>query len=219
MNTMIRKSMGNFIQCSALIAVSLFTASVMAVTTIDYTYDDLNRLTAVTRSDGPTLSYGYDEVGNITVRASNNPDTDGDGLTDIDEINIYLTNPILADTDFDGLSDGDEVNLYGTDPTNPDTDGDGFSDGDEVNLYGTNPNDLNSFPIVADGDLNGDGQVNMLDVLLAQRILTGQLTPTVDQLRRGDVAPLIGGVPSPDGVFGVADVLVIQRKALGLITY
>lgn len=59
----------------------------------------------------------------------NNPDTDGDGLSDGDEVRIWGTNPLRRDTDGDGLSDGDEVNIYGTDPLNPDTDGDGIADG------------------------------------------------------------------------------------------
>jgi|GEM_PF-5932909 len=46
------------------------------------------------------------------------------------------------DTDGDGLSDWDELNIYNTNATNPDTDGDGVSDGDEVN-NGTNPLDPN----------------------------------------------------------------------------
>lgn len=36
------------------------------------------------------------------------------------------------DTDGDGLSDEEEINIYYTDPNNPDTDGDGFSDGEEI---------------------------------------------------------------------------------------
>lgn len=56
------------------------------------------------------------------------PDTDDDGLTDGDEVNIYHTDPTSVDTDKDGLSDGDEVTLYHTDPTETDTDGDGLSD-------------------------------------------------------------------------------------------
>lgn len=36
------------------------------------------------------------------------------------------------DTDGDGLTDLDEMTLYGTDPTDPDTDSDGYTDGAEV---------------------------------------------------------------------------------------
>jgi hypothetical protein len=42
-------------------------------------------------------------------------DSDGDGLSDEDEIGIYGTNPLLSDTDGDGMDDGREV-LAGTDP-------------------------------------------------------------------------------------------------------
>lgn len=45
-------------------------------------------------------------------------DTDGDGLADADEIDLYGTDPFRADSDFDGASDGDEVTL-GTGPVNP----------------------------------------------------------------------------------------------------
>lgn len=65
-------------------------------------------------------------------------DTDGDLLTDGDEIKKYLTSPILKDTDSDGLNDGEEINTYKTDPNNPDTDGDTYKDGDEVKA-GYNP--------------------------------------------------------------------------------
>jgi len=44
-------------------------------------------------------------------------DTDGDGLTDWEEINVHGSNPNLADTDGDGMNDGDEV-IAGTLPTN-----------------------------------------------------------------------------------------------------
>ncbi|MCH7227809.1 thrombospondin type 3 repeat-containing protein, partial [Haloferula sp. A504] len=43
-----------------------------------------------------------------------------------------LLRPTAADTDGDGLSDDDENNIYGTNPNNPDTDGDGVGDGVEV---------------------------------------------------------------------------------------
>ena len=76
------------------------------------------------------------------------PDSDGDGLTDSDERNIYNTDPNNPDTDADGLTDGDEVRAYKTDPRNPDTDGDGLADGAEVLKHKTNP--LNP-------DTDGDG--------------------------------------------------------------
>ena len=214
-----KKAINSFIITPICLAVmSLMATPAMAATTIDYVYDDLNRVETVVRSDGPQLSYSYDEVGNITALTTSNPDTDGDGLTDVDEVNVYNTNPDLADTDLDGLSDGDEVNLYLTDPTKPDTDGDGVNDGDEI-AAGTDPLNILSFPIVADGDLNDDGQVDIRDVMLGMQIINGEITPTAEQLQHGDVAPLIDSVPVPNGVFNVGDVLLIQRKALGEIDF
>ena len=68
-----------------------------------------------------------------------NPDSDGDGLNDGDEIHKYHTDPLKLDTDGDGLNDGDEVLKYHTDPLNKDSDGDGLTDGDEVMKYHTDP--------------------------------------------------------------------------------
>ncbi len=67
-------------------------------------------------------------------------DSDGDGLSDYDEIYLWGTDPFNVDTDNDGLSDYDEVMIWGTDPLNPDTDGDGYLDGEEVE-HGYNPLD------------------------------------------------------------------------------
>jgi hypothetical protein len=64
-------------------------------------------------------------------------DEDADGLTAAQEDELN-TDPVLADTDGDGLTDGDEVNVHRTLPLIDDTDGDGVADGDEV-AAGTNP--------------------------------------------------------------------------------
>ena len=82
-------------------------------------------------------------------------DSDGDGLSDFEEIHTYGTNPGLRDTDSDGLSDGEEVHDYGTDPTKADTDGDGFADGDEVDAS-TDPTD--TYDYCSTDDL---GRVNL----------------------------------------------------------
>ena len=42
------------------------------------------------------------------------------------------------DSDADGVSDSDEIDLYGTDALDPDTDGDGLDDAEEL-ASGTNP--------------------------------------------------------------------------------
>ena len=175
----------------------------------------------------------HDEVffDNITILGWGAPvlaqDTDQDGLPDSFETGIG-TDPLLADSDADGLTDYAEVAWDGevsgydpvgdTDPLNSDTDGDGVNDGDEV-AAGTDPLDNTSFTVTADGDLNDDGQVNVVDVFLALRILTGSLPVTQDYLDRGDVAPLLNGMPDSDGLFNLGDVLLIQQKALGLIDF
>lgn len=77
-----------------------------------------------TDSDGDLLSDEREqEVGTDPL----NGDTDGDGLSDAEEVNSYGTDPLNRDTDSDTLTDGQEVN-QGTLPTNPDTDGDGIND-------------------------------------------------------------------------------------------
>ena len=97
-----------------------------------------------------------------------NPDTDGDGLKDGEEIFTYKTNPLNPDTDSDGLKDGEEVMTYKTNPLNPDTDGDGLKDGEEVLTYKTNP--LNP-------DTDGDGLKDGEEVLTYK---TNPLNPDTD---------------------------------------
>lgn len=93
------------------------------------------------------------------------PDADGDGFDDGQELLILGTSPHLTDTDDDGDDDRLEVMTLGTDPrdaesnratavttSGTDTDGDGLSDGAETMVYGTDPTDPDS-----DDDLLNDG--------------------------------------------------------------
>ena len=71
----------------------------------------------------------------------------------------------------------------------------------------------------ADGDINLDGVVNVADVLPGTQALSGVTTLTSSQLLHGDVAPLVGSIPAPDGFFTPGDLMVIQRKVLGQINF
>lgn len=108
-------------------------------------------------------------------------DTDGDGLTDNQEVEIG-TDPTNPDTDDDRLSDGEEVLRRNTDPLNADTDGDRLSDGDEVLDYNTDP-------LAADTDSDNLDDGDEID------IGTNPLVPDTDNdnLLDGDESP-----PCPD---------------------
>lgn len=101
-------------------------------------------------SDGDGLT-DIEEI-NVYKTNPNNRDTDGDGLSDFDEVKTHKTDPNKADTDGDGLNDGSEVNTHKTDPMKADTDGDGLNDGAEVNTHKTNP-----LMSDTDGDKLSDG--------------------------------------------------------------
>lgn len=77
------------------------------------------------------------EKTNSAVENNNTKDSDNDGLSDAEEINLG-TDIHKTDTDNDKLFDREEVYVYKTDPLDPDTDKDGFMDGEEV-LKGYNP--------------------------------------------------------------------------------
>ncbi len=82
---------------------------------------------------------------------------------DLFERLIYYLNP---DDDGDGLSDEDEVNIYGTDPHDADSDDDGLLDGEEVDYWNSRPDSIgwdDDIEMVVEGDEPGDGLINLLD--------------------------------------------------------
>jgi len=86
---------------------------------------------------------GVTDEEEVTVWDSNifDSDSDGDGYDDNTEIdNGYNPNGIgLLDSDGDGLTDRDEMTIHWSDRFNADTDGDGYDDGLEI-ANGYDPN-------------------------------------------------------------------------------
>ncbi|ABS35729.1 DUF2974 domain-containing protein [Clostridium botulinum] len=88
----------------------------------------------------------------------NNPDTDGDKLSDGQEVLLYHTNPLLKDTDGDRLTDSEELYLCDTDPLKKDSDGNGITDDledqDKDTITNYDEISLGSNPKLADSDFD-----------------------------------------------------------------
>ena len=96
-------------------------------------------------------------AGSLDPNVVSEPDTDNDGLPDN-----------VEDSNGNGSIDPGE-----TDPMNPDTDNDGLTDGYEVTIGGTDPTVPNNVITGPLADINGDGVVNLGDLLLLNRQLFG----------------------------------------------
>ncbi len=125
------------------------------------TEDNSQEPTEEPSEDVPEMEYAdtdgdglIDEIEEEIGTNPNKADSDGDNLSDFDEIYLTGTNPIKADTDDDGISDdkedadGDMLNTLeeiqlGTLPTYADTDCDGLLDGEEGS-YATDPLDIDT---------------------------------------------------------------------------
>ncbi|MFQ5643143.1 MAG: dockerin type I domain-containing protein [Thiogranum sp.] len=125
--------------------------------------------------DGLSDNWEFSNFGSLLETATGDYDTDG--LSNLGEFNAG-TVPTDPDTDGDGISDGDEVNLYATDPTQSNT-GDLGPRGAPDGVI--NAGDLVVMTRLVTGiiqpstleavlaDVNGDAQINVADLLLLQQ--------------------------------------------------
>jgi len=100
--------------------------------------------------------YGID----INITEEQSRDSEIYHTTEVVGYMVFAKIDICIDTDEDGLTDDDEINIYGTDPNNPDTDGDGINDGNEVKFWGYDWDmDFDNDGIInlLDSDADGDG--------------------------------------------------------------
>ncbi|MCH7644485.1 MAG: hypothetical protein IH974_06570 [Myxococcales bacterium] len=191
------------------------------------TTDGFGRWVAVWQSDddlGATM-IGTDQ--DILVSIGSGPDQDGDGLTDGEEVNFYLTDPLDPDSDGDGFDDGVEVHLIGTFPNDEDSDDDSVCDGGiQVGVCTASgpdncPSTPNSGQVNSDslsagdacqcGDLNNDGVVTEADVILVREHVVGATTAAI-LTRCNVIGPSDGGVTDCN----VADAYVLDRFTDGL---
>ncbi len=99
------------------------------------------------------LWYGTDPLSSASIPV----DTDGDGLLDKDETDIYQTSPTISnagDTDGDLLSDIQEM-ILSSNPNSPDTDNDGLTDYEEYYTYHT---------CYDNADSDGDGYMDYNEI-------------------------------------------------------
>ncbi|NQU77900.1 hypothetical protein HQ544_04360 [Candidatus Falkowbacteria bacterium] len=118
-------------------------------------------------------------------------DTDGDGLTDEEELALGtdINNP---DSDEDGLTDRQEIEIYKTDPLEPDTDGDGYVDGNEVD-YGYDPMGPGRLDDVENGggdSLSAEGQAAYISYLAA--LESGNFEMVKDYMPQEAMDKLVG---------------------------
>lgn len=117
----------------------------------------------------PDAEEGTADLDGDGVPNYRDPDNDGDGLTDLAEITVHMTSPYLADSDGGGVSDGGEV-ARGTNPNDPADDFEGIDVNGDGQLNAIDVqltiNGALGLPIEGDADVNDDGSVNAVDVQL-----------------------------------------------------
>jgi hypothetical protein len=164
---------------------------------------------------------GLQATDTMVVAMSNVPtDRDGDGLPDDQDAFPDDPNEWL-DTDGDGIGnnaddDDDDDSMpdvweeqYGLnsliDDSLEDLDEDEISNMAEY-MAGTDPSDPDSKP-VAKGDINGDGSVDLKDVIVALQVLV-KMEPTCALFREADV--------NADGKIGMEEAVYVLQKTSGV---
>lgn len=121
------------------------------------------------------------EIGSDPATADSNEDHDFDGISNINEVNVYKTSAAKKDTDSDGLSDYQEIFENKTDPLKYDSDDDGVGDGFEIEM-GTNPTESDTeFNVEVVSD-NEDTVTASVDIELSgEQVETLSVEPVDDE--------------------------------------
>uniref|UniRef100_C6DZV1 Fibronectin type III domain protein n=1 Tax=Geobacter sp. (strain M21) TaxID=443144 RepID=C6DZV1_GEOSM len=71
----------------------------------------------------------------------------------------------------------------------------------------------------AAGDLSGDVSLGVEDVQIAMQMAAQLKNPDVEQLKRADLAPMVGGVSMPDGIIDTGDAVLMLGLVTGMVTF
>ncbi|HYQ73161.1 MAG TPA: PQQ-dependent sugar dehydrogenase [Gammaproteobacteria bacterium] len=191
--------------------VSGTQASIDELTLLDQNGDQTTLLD-ITPGSRVDLRFGVDAAGEIYVMSKRDgvirrlvsaaPDSDGDGLAD-DVETTTGTDPYAVDSDGDGLVDGDDgVVPVGTYPNGVDGDGDGYVDGERT--LGTDPVVSNLGDVGPRG--NPDNRIDLADLIVLTRLVTGTIQPTTLESVLGDI--------DSNTRLDAADLLLLQQSVL-----
>lgn len=127
---------------------------------------------------------------------------------------------VTKDSDQDGISDFDELNIYGTDPFSADTDQDGFTDGAEI-LSGFDPLDPASETAVTFESPKERGVVRE-DILKVESVINA--SKNEDEQEDSTAVAILSGKGLPNSfvtlyVFSTPVVVTVKTDAEGNWTY
>lgn len=69
------------------------------------------------------------------------------------------------------------------------------------------------------GDVDNNGIVDTADYLLARQIILDARPANAVEFYALDIAPLVNGVPAPDGQLNVGDLLLLSERLLGVVNF
>ena len=187
---------------TALVALLLCSPASHGISpvTIEFQYDDLNRLTGVARDDATSsMRYQYDAASNISwIATDESPDTDVDDLpnfVDPDDDNDGIPDAVESAAGLDALDAAGDMGASG------DLDNDGITNIDEY-LQGS---DINHFH----GDLDSDDDLDLGDIVVLKRIIFESTVATQEQTESGH------GDVNMDGKLDVGDLVIMRRLYFG----
>ena len=137
-------------------------------------------------------------------------DDDNDGLSDAFELTIS-TNPFLADSDGDTVSDYDEVNYDGLITYDPENDMNPLSQNTDNDAYLDGADPIPLTINIEGGDVapygSPDGSIDAGDLLVGMQLILGTKATTTLQKAHMDLYP----VGAPDGQITLSDYILLQK--------